>query len=429
MIQENFWIYFIAFCISGYVFTHPMEKLENFKRKQLLFGLIAMVLGIVILSLPEKHLFLTEAICMVIGCGMMAMMLHTCWDVSWSVAIYNMIWGIAIWEVLIEGSSMLILLRRMYRPNVWGEKLIIVAVYVLAYLLCWFTLAKWMPMGRKPALGPRQMSLSLLLFAIINMLSFHERIGGATVLPHEWGYYYLTQMICIVVLYLESELFKKSQLKQENELLDFLYKTQQEQYKISKENIAIINQKCHDLKHQIHALRTADKEELDRYLGEIEESVEIYEAIVKTGNDVFDTILTEKSLYCKNRGIVVSCVADGSQLGFIDTIDLYAILGNAMDNAIEAVEKFEEKEKRQIDVMIYRQHNFLVMNIINPMSEQLIYEDGLPLTKKADKFSHGFGLRSIRQILRKYEGYLNVSEEDGCFSLKMLIPIQLKVTT
>ena len=406
-----------------------MEKLENFKRKQLIFGLIAMVLGIVILHLPEKHLLLTEAICMVIGCSLMTVMLHTCWDVSWSVAIYNMIWGISIWEVLIEGSSMLILLRRMYRPDVYGEKLIIVAAYVLAYLLCWFTIARWMPMGRKTALGPRQMSLSLLLFAIINMLSFHERIGVTTVLPHEWGYYYLTQMICIVVLYLESELFKKSQLKQENELLDFLYKTQQEQYKISKENIAIINQKCHDLKHQIHALRTADKEELDRYLGEIEESVEIYEAIVKTGNDVFDTILTEKSLYCKNRGIVVSCVADGSQLGFIDTIDLYAILGNAMDNAIEAVEKFEEKEKRQIDVMIYRQHNFLVMNIINPMSEQLIYEDGLPLTRKADKFSHGFGLRSIRQILRKYEGYLNVSEEDGCFSLKMLIPIQLKVTT
>ena len=63
-----------------------------------------------------------------------------------------------------------------------------------------------------------------------------------------------------------------------------------------------------------------------------------------------------------------------------------------MDNAIEAVEKIEEKEKRQIDVIIYRQHNFLVMNIINPLSEQLIYED-------------------------------------GCFSLKMLIPIQLKVTT
>ena len=191
----------------------------------------------------------------------------------------------------------------------------------------------------------------------------------------------------------------------------------------------MINQKSHDLKHQIRALQNENKEELDRYIGENEESVEIYEAIEKTGNDVFATILTEKSLYCKKHGIQVSCVADGSQLGFIDNIDLYAILGNAMDNAIEAVEKFKEKEKRQIDVMIYRQHNFLVMNIINPISEQLVYEDGLPLTKKEDKFSHGFGLRSIRQILRKYEGFLNVSEEDGCFSLKMLIPIQLKVTT
>lgn len=425
MILDNYWIYYLAFFLSGIVFTSPMEKMEHFKRKMFVFFIIALVFGFFILYIPLEYTIFLEVICMIFGSVLLVVMIHTCWDVSWTVSIYNMIWGVSIWQVIIEGTSMLILLLRMYQPEIWGEKLIVIGAYVLGYALCTLTIARWMPMGRKTHLGPRQMSLSILLFAIINMLSFHEKIGVATVLPYEWGYYYLTQMICIVVLYLESELFKKSQLRQENELLDFLYKTQQEQYKISRETIAIINQKCHDLKHQIRALRTANKEELDRYLGEIEESVEIYEAIVKTGNDVFDTILTEKSLYCKNHGIQVSCVADGSQLGFIDTIDLYAILGNAMDNAIEAVEKFEEKEKRQIDVMIYRQHNFLVMNIINPMSEQLVYEDGLPLTKKADKLSHGFGLRSIRQILRKYEGFLNVNEEDGCFSLKMLIPIQL----
>lgn len=425
MILENYWIYYPAFWLSGIIFTWPMEKQDDFKKKMLIFSVCAVIFGIAILCLPKEHQLLTEAICMLLGCIITTVMLRSCWEVSWSVAIYNMIWGISVWQVVIEGTSMLILIRRMYQSEIWGESLIVVAVYLIAYTLCAATIAKWMPIGRKERLGPRQMSLSLSLFAIINMLSFHERIGGVAALPYEWGYYYLTQMICIVVLYMESELFKKSQLKQEKELVDFLYKTQQEQYKMSRENIAVINQKCHDLKHQIRALRNADKEELDKYLGEIEESVEIYEAIVKTGNDVFDTILTEKSLYCKKHGIQVTCVADGSQMGFIDTIDLYAILGNVMDNAIEAVEKFEEKEKRQIDVMIYRQHNFLVMNIINPISEQLVYEDGLPLTRKADKFSHGFGLRSIRQILRKYDGFLNISEEDGCFSLKMLIPIQL----
>ena len=105
----------------------------------------------------------------------------------------------------------------------------------------------------------------------------------------------------------------------------------------------------------------------------MEDTIHIYEAIVKTGNEVLDTILTEKSLYCKDKKIQVSCVADGNQLEFMNTVDLYALLGNAMDNAIEAVEKFREMEKRQIDVMIYRQQNFLVMNIINPIPEKLVY--------------------------------------------------------
>ena len=59
-----------------------MEKLENFKRKQFLFGIAAVVLGVVILHLPEKHLLLTEAVCMIIGCCLMTVMLHACWDVG-----------------------------------------------------------------------------------------------------------------------------------------------------------------------------------------------------------------------------------------------------------------------------------------------------------------------------------------------------------
>ena len=135
----------------------------------------------------------------------------------------------------------------------------------------------------------------------------------------------------------------------------------------------------------------------------MEDSVKIYETIVKSGNEVLDTILTEKSLYCKERGITVSCVVDGSQLGFINTIDLYAILGNAIDNAIEAVEKFKHVEKRQIDVCIYRSQQFLVMNIINPMKEKLVYEEELPRTTKKDTLHHGYGLKSIQYRRKVWE--------------------------
>ncbi len=429
MIMEHYWLYHIAFCASGAVFTIPMERREQFKRRVCIFLLMGLMGALVLLYYPGADQFWIETVWRIIACGIMTVALHTCWDISWTVAVYNMIWGVAIWQVVIEGTTILNLLHRTVSDRGWVEYLLIIFCYLLTYGLCLLTIARWMPVGRKYRLGPRQMSLAFVNFTIINLLSFHGQIEGMTTVPYEWGYFYLIQMTCLLVLYLEAELFKKSQLKQEMEMLNLMYLTQQEQYRMSKENIALINQKCHDLKHQIHALRKADKAELDRYLGEIEQSVEIYEAIVKTGNDVFDTILTEKSLYCKEHEIQVSCVADGSQLGFIDTIDLYAILGNVMDNAIDAVSKIKEKEKRQIDVMIYRQQNFLVMNIINPLEAQLDYEDGLPVTTKRDKNYHGFGLHSVRQILKKYDGFLDISEEDGCFSLKMLIPITLKVTT
>lgn len=423
MITENFLSYQIAFWLSGVMFSLPMEKREKFNMRFGVFAGVACIWGIVIMFMPGSNAVWKEAICRLICCGIMWTALYFCWDISWSVAACNMIWGVSVWQIVVEGTTVLSLIHRTFSDNIWVEKIGIVVIYTFAYLLCYNTIAKWMPKGRKAKLGPRQMSLMFMLFSIISLLSFHGKMDAVSTPPYEWGYFYLLQMICVVVLYLEGELFKKSQLKQEMEMLNLLYTTQKEQYLLSKENIALINQKCHDLKHQIRALRTADKEELDKYIGEIEDSVEIYEAIVKTGNDVFDTILTEKSLYCRNRQIQVSCVADGSQMGFIDTIDLYAILGNALDNAIEAVEKFKEKEKRQIDVLIYKQQNFLIMNIINPMPENLIYEEGLPVTTKKDKLSHGFGLRSMKQILKKYDGFLNVSEEDGCFSLKMLIPI------
>ena len=200
----------------------------------------------------------------------------------------------------------------------------------------------------------------------------------------EWQVLYLSQVLLALLIYLQKELFYNSAMRQELAVMNLLWKKEQEQYRLSKENIALINHKCHDLKHQIRAIRGASKEDMDKYLAEMEDSIRIYESIVKTGNEVLDTILTEKSLYCRERGITVSCVADGSQMEFINTVDLYAILGNALDNAIEAVEKFRQQEMRQIDVLIHRQQSFLVIQILNPIpsDSSFVYEEELPVTTK-----------------------------------------------
>lgn len=420
----KFWLYQYFFWTSGVVFSYPLKKRKKFKIR--IIGFVGMIL---IYSLVFQF-FWNGTVQMELWFRLlsglaMVLFLYVGWELNISTAVYNAVWAIAVWQLLTEVWAAIEFLGASFWEQYPYMSIVgMILLFTLNDVIVAKTIGKWMMIDRRKV-GPRQLASAVLIFLIIEILAMSSEIRHISNYSSEWKVLYISQLLLIVILYMQNELFKKSVMRQELELMNLLWKNKQEQYELTKENIALINQKCHDLKHQIHALRKLDKEEFDKYLCEIEGSVQIYESIVKTGNDVFDTILTEKSLYCKERQIKVCCVADGSQMDFIETIDLYAILGNAMDNAIEAVEKFAEPEKRQIDVMIYRQQNFLVMNFINPVAEKLVYEEGLPVSTKGDRKYHGFGLRSMSHFVKKYDGFLNISEEDGCFSLKIMIPIPL----
>lgn len=418
------WIVAFALWLSGILYVRGMERREDFKKRVFFCSGIyfAACMLITVLFVKMQSWFAVAA--RFLGFFYLICFLHICWNITWSVATYYSVWGYISWQLLYEIWMMIDGVERsFFLENKIAGCIICGGVFAIGYLADAFTLAKWMPEEGQKKIGPRQLVSALVIFLTFETVGFAP--GNIEMNPGDgrWAVLYLTQIMLALILYLQSELFKKSSMRQELAAMNMLWKKEKEQYQLSKENIALINQKCHDLKHQIRAIRNMSKEEIDTYLEEMEDSIRIYEAIVKTGNEVLDTILTEKSLICKERGITVSCVADGSQMDFINTIDLYAILGNALDNAMEAVEKFKHQEKRQIDVMIYRQQNFLVMNIINPIKGNLVYEEELPVSTKGDNRFHGFGLKSMRYIVKKYDGFLNVSEEDGCFSLKILIPI------
>lgn len=418
-------ITYMAFWSCGIVFSYVFEPRKEFKRNATVFAIIISGLLVILLMISGNANFMIEVITKNVLNVLMFFCIYYCWEMAVTTAIYNTVWAISLWQLLYEVWTLSKLwLQGFFDCNPVWQILAMLILYVGGHVICAVTIAKWMPADRKKKLGPRQTVSAILIFSIIEILAYAPALQSVDTYNSDWKFIYLSQMMCIIILYLQNELFKKSDIKQELAIMNLLWKKEQEQYKLTTDNIALINQRSHDLKHQIKALRHASREEFDKYLDEMEDSVLIYDAIVKTGNEVLDTILTEKSLYCKDKGIQVSCVADGSQMSFINTVDLYALLGNALDNAIEAVEKFEEIEKRQIDVIVYRQQNFLVINVINPISEELVYdEEELPITTKGDKKLHGFGLRSMRHIVWKYDGFLNINEEDGCFSMKVLMPI------
>jgi len=203
-----------------------------------------------------------------------------------------------------------------------------------------------------------------------------------------------------------------------------LRRQMQEQYELSRNSIDIINQKSHDLKHQIQALRfIQDTEQREATLTEIERAVLIYDMAAKTGNEVLDTVLTEKALLCEKDGISWTCMADGSVLNFLAPVDLYTMMGNALDNAIEASRQLTG-ERQAIRVIVRQQYGSAFVQISNYYDRLGPMRNGIPETTKHDKSEHGYGIPSIRNIVERYGGVLDIETKQGIFLLSILIPCQ-----
>lgn len=211
--------------------------------------------------------------------------------------------------------------------------------------------------------------------------------------------------------------------RSELEAMQNVFKNQYMQYQQSRENIDALNRKYHDFKHQIAVLRAeTDIDRKNAYLDEMEKEIKMYEAQNKTGNQVLDTILTSKSLYCESKQITLTSVVDGKLLDFMYTMDLCSIFGNALDNAIECEQRLEDPAKRLIHLSVSAQKGFILIRVENYFEGQLQFQDHLPITTKMDKAMHGFGMKSMRHAAQKYGGTLTTSVSNNWFELKILIP-------
>ncbi len=224
---------------------------------------------------------------------------------------------------------------------------------------------------------------------------------------------------CCLVLFILFTINRSDRMESEVEVMTELLHREKEQYKLSKENIELINIKCHDLKHQISALKQDYSEDK---IKEIEDAVMIYDATVKTGNDVLDVILTEKSLYCEKNGIKLTCVVDAHGLSFMENMDIYSLFGNALSNAIERASKIELPTRRLVSVNVQTCGNFLSVHIENYYDGEITFENGLPVTD-GDKNYHGFGMKSMNYIAKSYGGQMSITACEGKFSLDFVFPL------
>ena len=225
----------------------------------------------------------------------------------------------------------------------------------------------------------------------------------------------------LAIIYIQESQRREHHLENEISAINQAMHYQYQQYHRDRQNNTLIDQKVHDLKHQLQLIQQEphDIQIKQKVLKDIEALIFQYDAAIASGNPVLDTVLTQKNLTCLQNSIAFSCMADGKSLDFMDALDLYSLFGNALDNAIESVSKLKGHQ-RMINLRIYTKDDFIVITLENPYDGSLEYEDGFPKTTKKDTQYHGYGIKSMSYLVDKYQGHLSINDEAGWFKVKIL---------
>lgn len=220
----------------------------------------------------------------------------------------------------------------------------------------------------------------------------------------------------IFLLVMQYGLIRQQRLSADHHVMQTLLHTQAEQWQSSLEHTQLVNEKYHDLKKLLGSFRSKTD---SNYLEALSDAIDAYDDSISSGHQVADVILTEGREICRKNGIQLTCYVNGADLAVLEDMDLYFLLKNALDNAIEAVRDLPAGQARFISMTACREGQFVMLHTENPCSE-VFFEDSLPITKK-DPSYHGFGMKSMARVAAKYGGTLACSVENNVFYLDVLL--------
>lgn len=283
------------------------------------------------------------------------------------------------------------------------------------FLILSKTVARWMPRGDIYQVSFAQVISAWLLGGMfvalshVFMLPNLEKNMARMLIA-------LCQICCVTLLFLHMESTKRRVAEKQLDILNLLCSFGAQQYTVGLKNVELVNRKCEELEGKIRQMEQYLPEE---FRGEarstIREAQVACDAVVKTGNDVLDMVLTEKKLLAENSKTQINCVANGKLLDFMEVVDIYALFAFGLDTALEDVEQIVDESHRLIDLLIYESQNFLVINMSHPLksSAQL----------KNRNVLNNYKIMVIHRIVEKYHGMHSLERGDNFVTLKLLIPL------
>ncbi len=305
-------------------------------------------------------------------------------------------------------------------------------------------------------------AVAMILYTIsliCKKIQKHKRDGRIKL--EEWIAIFLIPVLslCLIVVLVESENMDKLQgvlaiaaIFAINIIVFYLYEDLQESYK-SRLEAAIFSQEkeyyynqCrymeasaesarsfrHDTRNHLFTIseiiKKGNSEQAQLYIRTIvNEKLSADVAFSDTGNIAIDSIINFKLNQARNNDINIQANISVPNNLLLDATDITAVVGNLIDNSIEACMVLE-KEKRHIDVNICYEKGVLFIGIKNSFNGELKEENGKPITKKTDKLNHGYGLRNVEKTLEKYDGYMEFDHDECWFNVSAMMYVKATVS-
>jgi len=229
----------------------------------------------------------------------------------------------------------------------------------------------------------------------------------------------------ILVFYLFEKQLRQDEAAKKSTLIQQQLQYQTQYYRELAEKYKLSNKTIHDTKNQLFAISAAisgnDINAAKRKIDDLCKNAAGGESFVKTGNEALDALINTKYKDKKDLNIKFKHNIAINAKNKIDNIDLCIIIGNALDNAIEACAKIGGNDEKEISLTIKQANNYLAVEMTNPASEPVKKVNGKIASGKKEKELHGFGMQSMEEIVNKYNGNLNYSQNGGVFSLKIYV--------
>lgn len=183
----------------------------------------------------------------------------------------------------------------------------------------------------------------------------------------------------------------------------------------------------HDFANHVQTLSTlCDKgaySELKSYIENMGVELRTVDTVIKTGNTMVDAALNSKLTLAESKHIRISAKASVPEATTVSSVELCALIGNLLSNAIEGCLTLEDANARFIRVYIGRLKGQLYISVTNSCLGKRIRTGGQYKTTKAEKDAHGFGLLRIDSIAAKYGGFVNRQSEEGAFATEVMLPL------